>query len=180
VAATIRQGGETVIDRLRNGYRDARLRRDLHRQSQAWRELGELRSTGFDRWKGRQDDPWHEYRARRAELVGRIAGLVERNPPLAAVARDLGLSDLDLVEVYRKLVRLTVRPWAVQPFHLPSALMLQPAWLEAVGALYLSGGLEAGAGSLEEALIAMDGTYPLRVLEPLVLSGRLVYGDHVA
>ena len=53
--------------------------------------------------------------------------------------------------------------------------MLLPAWLEAVGALYLSGRLEARVEKLEEALIAMDSTYPLSVLEPLVFSNELAY-----
>jgi hypothetical protein len=167
----------TMFEKLRNGYRDARIRDDLMAQSQVWREMGDLRNSAFERWQERADDPWNEYRSRRAEIIERIATLVERNPPLRTVARDLGLSSLDLIEAYRKLIRHSVRPWASAPLHLPTALMLQPAWLEAVGALYLSGGLEARAGELEEALIALDGTFPLTVLEPLVLSGRLAYAE---
>lgn len=164
-----------MLEKLRNGYRDARVRRDLLEQSRAWKRIGDLRTSGFERWRSREQDPWHEYRLHRAELVERIATLVEDNAPLRRVARDLGLSRLDLVEAYRKLIRYSVRPWALQPLHLPTALMMQPAWLEAVGALYLSGGLERGAAGLEDALIAMDGTYPLSVLERLMLSGRLAH-----
>ena len=158
-----------MLERLRNRFQDARLRRDLHRQSAAWLDLGGLLGDTT-----RREDAWEIYSVRRRELVDEIVPLVVSNAPLGRVVRDLGLSRMDLREAYRSLVRHSSRPWALEPGHLPTMLMLQPAWLEAVGALYLAGRLEGHVGDLEEALIATDDTYPLSVLEVLVLPGWLV------
>ncbi len=166
-----------MFERFRHNYRDARLRRDLLRHSTAWKDVGALRHAALESWHGHERNPWARYGARRQELIDEIGPIVFANTSLRRVARDLGLSRLDLAEAYRRLIRHSSRPWAVQPYHLPTALMLLPAWLEAVGALYLAGSLEAGVAELEEALIAMDGTYPLSVIEPLVLSGRLAHAQ---
>ncbi len=168
-----------MLERLRQNRRDARLRRDLLRQSRDWKDLGTFRQAAFEAWRSGASNPWKSYGARRRELIEQIASIVFSNASLREVASDLGMSRLDVAEAYRKLIRHSSRPWAVQPYHLPTALMLLPAWLEAVGALYLAGELDKGVADLENALITMDGTYPLSVIEPLVFSGRLAHAQTV-
>ncbi len=164
-----------MLQGIRHSYRDARLRRALLRQSREWRELDALRRAAVEGSGGCRRDAWLRYGERRAELVDRAASIVFANTSLREVASDLGLSRIDVAHAYRRLIRFSRRPWALEPHHLPTALVLLPDWLEAVGALYLAGDLEKGVAGLEDALIAMDGTYPLSVIEPLVFSGRLIH-----
>ena len=164
-----------MFERNRSSYRDARVRKALLRHSAAWKELGELRLEASERWQRGDRNPWIQYRVRRSELVSRLPKIIRRTAPLREVARDLRLTDADLVAAYRTVLRHSRRPLAMPLHHTPTALMLLPVWLEAVGALYLSGRLELEVEKLEDALIAMDSTYPLLVLEPLVFSGELAY-----
>lgn len=163
------------LRRLRSSYRDAAVQRRLLQHSQAWKELGEFRLRAFERWQDHDADAWIGYKVRRSELVSEVVKLIRRTAPLREVVRDLGLADADMVAAYRILLRHSLRPFAMPRYHTPTALMLLPAWLEAVGALYLSGLLSKEAERLEKAVISMDSTYPLSVLEPLVLSGELAH-----
>ena len=169
-----------MLRKLRSSYREAGVRRALRRQSKAWEELGGQRDDAFLRFQSHDPAAWFDYRERRAALTNSVAKIIRRTAALREVARDLALSDDDLSQAYRIVLRRSRRPFAIRPYHTPTALMLLPVWLEAVGALYISGCLDGEAEKLEEALISADTTYPLSVLEPLIFSGELVYGQLTA
>lgn len=159
-----------MLGELHRHYRDTRARRALGQQSRRWERLSEIRATAFERWSGGEEDPWLEYRDRRNGVLARIAWLVRTTPSTREVARSLEIHDTELVAAYSIVVRRCQRPSAAQPYHLPTALMLLPIWLEAVCTLYRQDRLDDELPALERAFIDLDNTYPLSVVEPLLFS----------
>ena len=165
-----------MLERIRQRYKETQVRSVLMRHSQRWWQLGASRQTAFEQWNRGDDDPWTEYLDLRNGLIARIAWLVRVTPPLRDVARDLEMHEAELVAAYSILVRRCRRPSAVQPYHLPTALMLLPSWLEVVCALYKAGRLEEEAADLETALIELDQDSPLLDQRVTATSNRLANG----
>ena len=166
-----------MLGELHRHYRDTRVRRALRQQTRRWDRLSEIRGRAFERWRAGENDPWVEYRDRRNGVLARIVWLIRTTPSTREVARNLAIHDTELVAAYSIVVRRCQCPSAARPYHLPTALMLLPIWLETVCTLYREGRLDDELPALERAFIELDNTYPLSIVEPPLFSRQLALGS---